>query len=105
MSTPIYLGSKISITDSNINFDNANVYGNQPTETTNAANKNYVDEVYSEINSIIQENISNSNSQISEIQTNINDVQNGINTFTEQLNNMFQYFLKRDRDVSIPRRS
>lgn len=104
MSTPIYLGSELSIKGSNINFNNANVSVKTPTENANVVNKGYIDEVYSEITSIIETNISNTVIQTAELQSNINNLQSEITDLSNQLNTMYQYFLKQDRTVSIPRR-
>jgi len=104
MSTPLYLGSELSIKGSNINFNNANVSVKTPTQTTNVVNKGYIDEIYSEINNIIETNISNTVTQTAELQSNINNLQSDINVLSDQLNTMYQYFLKQDRTVSIPRR-
>ncbi len=104
MSTPLYLGSELKINGSNINFNNANVTVKAPTENTNVVNKGYIDEIYSEITSLIETNISNTVTKTTELQSNINNLQSDIDDLSEQLNTMYQYFLKQDRTVTIPRR-
>jgi hypothetical protein len=104
MSTSIFLGNEMKINGSNIFFNNANVSVKYPITNTNAVNKFYVDEVYSEIHSVMEEEISNRVTQNVELQTNINTLQSEIVELSNQLNSIYQYFLKRDRDVTIPPR-
>lgn len=104
MSTSIYLGNEIKINGSNIFFNNANVSVKYPMTNTNAVNKIYVDEVFSEISTLMEEEISNRVTQNIELQSNINTLQNEIVELSNQLNSIYQYFLKRDRDVTIPSR-
>jgi hypothetical protein len=104
MSTSIYLGNEMKINGSNIFFNNANVSVKYPIINTNAVNKIYVDDVFSEIKTLVEEEISTRFTQNLELQTNINTLQTEIVELSNQLNSIYQYFLKRDRDVTIPRR-
>ncbi len=94
----------MKINGSNIYFNNANVSVKYPMTNTNAVNKNYVDDVFSEISTIMEEEISIRVTQNVELQSNIDTLQSEIVELSNQLNSIYQYFLKRDRDVPIPRR-
>lgn len=105
-NTPItlYLGDELTITGSTVQFNNADVSVKDPELAENAANKRYVDNAKTSINTIIDSAIASISQQDSNTTNTINTLQSDINDISTQLNNLYQYFLNQNRDGSVPTR-
>jgi len=104
MSNPItlYLGDELTITGSVVQFNNAVVSVKDPESAQSAANKAYVDNTKSTIDSLIAAEVNNRIQQDASTTNTINTLQSDITDISTQLNNLYQYFLNQNRDGPVP---
>lgn len=101
----LYLGDELTITQSDINFNNANVFVKAPVYGLNVANKDYVDANLNTANSdiIIAETAERvaTNSVLVGL---ISQLQARKSALVVQMNNLYQYFFNENRDGPAPTR-
>lgn len=106
MSEPLtlYLGDELTISGLIANFNNAVVSVKAPESAQNVANKGYVDNTKTEIDTLITEEVNNRIQQDAITASIINILQSDIANISTQLNNLYQYFLNQNRDGPVPSR-
>lgn len=101
-SITLYLGDELTITGSNVEFNNATSFVKTPLLALNMANKGYVDNSKAEINNLIEMEANVRLQQDETTLTTIHTLQSEITDLTVQLNNLYQYFLNSNANGPIP---
>lgn len=91
------LGDMISIKETDVSFNNANVFVKNPTVALNVSNKQYVDVADEEINTLILASASNYTTSTTEYNDLIAQRQTVQSTLAIQIDQLYQYFFNQSR--------
>ena len=91
-NTRLYLGREIYMNNSNINFNNANVFIKGPTQDDHMANKEYIVTIQTDRQLIIQNMSEDRNTNYLELSEKIAELQRKKDELNTQLNNLRTYF-------------
>ena len=91
-NTRLYLGREIFINNSDINFNNANVFVKTPIENNHMVNKAYIVTIQTDKQLIIQNMIEDRNTVYIELSEKIAELQRKKDELITQLNNLRTYF-------------
>lgn len=101
-SPPLYLGDEIVVDQSNVYFNDANVFVKAPTAELHTANKAYVDSNHTASIALIEAETAEriaSNMAMSDMIASLEAVKDDLSS---QLNNLYQYFFNQNRDGPVP---
>lgn len=98
---PLYLGDKMTISGSNINFNNANVYVKDPTVGLNVVNKQYVDAMAEAANTMILSNANTDTTSNTIYYDLLSERQVFQSNLAIQIENLYQYFFNASRTEAV----
>lgn len=101
----LYLGDEVTILNSDVSFNNANVFVKAPTENLHVANKNYVDAAHEILRQLIISQAADSVQAYNDLLDMITQLQNENTTLSNQVDNLYLYFFDHHRDGPVPSRT
>jgi hypothetical protein len=91
-NTKVYLGKEIFINNSDIDFNNANVFVKSPIQDYNMVNKEYVIIIDTNTRLLIQNMTEERNEKYNDLSEKIQELQRKKDELITQLNNLRTYF-------------
>jgi len=101
----LYLGDELTILNSDISFNNANVFVKTPTADSHIANKSYVDQADEILRQLIISQSATSSQAYTDLMALITQLQNDNTALSTQVDNLYLYFFDINRTGTIPPRT
>lgn len=101
----LYLGDQLTILNSDVSFNSANVFVQAPTVGLHVANKNYVDMADQLLRDLITNQSAESVAAYAQLMSLITTLQAENTDLSTQVDNLYLYFFDQHRDGPVPSRA
>jgi hypothetical protein len=101
----LHLGDMVKIKETDVSFNNANVFVKAPTVALNVSNKQYVDTGDAEIHALILASATTDTTSTTEYYDLLGERQTVQSTLAVQIENLYQYFFDQSRNGPAPSRT